>query len=308
MRLRSTWYDAWSPEIDSALSALPASSMCPPGLYATLLERSLAEGGRAAVVEDGNGPVAVVGLEREGRLRWRNLTNWLIPGFICPSADGMALEAIASLDAEISVAWWGMPEAARHPAIRESHDKPTSRLVVAEREAFWRSSKMWRTIVNARNRCSELGLRIDEPGDAEWTIRSWAAKWATPEEPRPEASADAQIEIARRLTAAGRLVTLVLHDDGRPLAGSTNFIDGDTITAGVLYRDESVGSLPTGVRIIDELFEYATRHGIREIDLGGGHAYKSRWAPTVGADYDLVLAPTLRHLAHSAVRTVTRRH
>lgn len=299
MRLRRTWLDRWSPGVESVVRALPASDLCPHELALTLLERNLATGGRIALVETKNEPVAVIGLEREGKLRWRTQTSWLIPGFACVAADGMALTAIGSLDAEVAVGWWRMPGVPAHPKIRESHEKPSCRLGVADREAFWRGSGMWRTIVTSRNRCARLAVRVNEPGDAEWIIRSWADKWATPEDPRPKLTAEAQIEIARQLTPSGKLFTLVLHDDdGTPLVGSTNFIDGNVAVAGVLYRDEIVGNLPTGVRMIDEVFEYCERTGLREFDLGGGYSYKSKWAPTNGANFDLILAPTMRHFAH----------
>lgn len=303
-RLRSTWLDRWSPAIESAVQLLPEAELCPRDLHLSLLERNLAAGGRVALVEHAGEPAAVIGLEREGRLRWRTSTSWLVPHFVCAAADDMVLPAIGSLDAEIAVGWWGMPVEPSHPTIRETHVKPTSRLAVSERESFWRSNKMWHTIVRARNRCASLQLRIDEPSDAEWVVRSWAEKWSTPENPRPRRTAEAQIEIARRLTPAGRYVTLVLHDDGRPLVGATSFIDGEICIAGVLFRDESVGNLPTGVRIIDESFQYAEQAGIRELNLGGGYSYKSKWAPTVGADLDIVLAPTMRHLAYKLTRAL----
>lgn len=296
-------FTRWSADIEHAVRALPENSSCPTELYLSILQRTVESGGRVDVVERSGAPIAVVGSEHDGRLRWRNVTNWLIPGFVCASADDDVLPALARLRIELAVAWWRMPLKPVSPAIREIRETATHRIAVSEREQYWRSSKMWRTVAHARNKCSELSLSINQPGDAEWVIRSAAQKWS-----EPGSITANKLDVARALTENGGYASFTLRDGERLLAGSTMHIDGHTGVAGVLYRDDSIGNLPTGVRIIDAVFDYCADNSISEFDLGGGYAYKQRWAPESGSRYEIVLASYMHHQLRRATRALHVQH
>ncbi len=304
-RLRSTWHRRWSPAIEEAVRAIPDTQLCPHDLYLTLLQMNISQGGRVAVVTDEGAPAAVVGLRREGRLRWRNLTSWILPGFVGAVSDEMVLPALASLNTEIALPWWRLSVKPEHPSIRTLREAPVNRVDLDKAEAYWRSSKMWATITRARRKCEGLEVHVDAPGDAEWIIRSEARKW-NPERFETDVTVEAKVEIARQLAEAGRYVTVTLRDGDQRLAGVTTLIDGSTAVSGILYRDESVGSLPTGVRVLDEIFSLSRERGLVDLDLGYSYPYKNQWAPQDGTVYDVIVSPPLHDLTHRAIDRLRR--
>jgi hypothetical protein len=305
-RLRVRWIPRWSSSIADAVQALPVGRLCSPELYATLLERSLRHDGRVAVVERGDDVVAVVGLQRDGRIRWKPVANWIIPDLVCAAADADVLPALAALGKEIAVSWWRRAAEPQGP-VRERHRIPTHVLEVAEREAYWRSTGRWRGVVKARERTDGLSLTIDEPGGYEWVVRSGAAKFTAGDQTR-FLTLEEQLLSIGYLESVGRHVTIVLRDGDRRLSGEAAIVDGDALVSVLAYRDESVGSLPTGVRTLDALFTLAEERGLREVDLGGTRPYKTAWAPVDGVHDELLVAPALAHRGRAlAKRLLSRR-
>lgn len=305
--LKVRTFTTWSDNIRNAVAHLPEPMICPTEVYLSVLRRTLSHGGRVAVVERATAPVAVIGLRRDGRFRWRNAADWLMPGFVCAASDGEILPAFAALRTEVALAWWRMPGPPTHPAIRELYETPVYRIGIDEREDYWRSTGYLRSIKAARKKCAALQVSVNGPGDAEWVIRSAGQKWSDGHVPADDASVDDKVDLADRLERSGRFFTLVLRDGDRRLAGTTNIVDGDVGVAGTLYRDDLVGSLPTGVRIIDEVLAYCAREGIAEFDFGGGYSYKARWGRPEGSRYELIMAPQLRYRARRSITELARR-
>ena len=290
-RLDSSWLTRWSNDITQAVRSLPGHPLCDHDLYLELLKQSLEANGAVAVVTKQGIPQVVLGLAPDGRWRWKNVTNWMIPGFIGATSDPRdILPAFAQSHREVFVAWWRMPVPPAGPAIQEMRAVDTHELQLADRDKFWRQGRTMKNIRHARSKCADLEITINEPGGAEWVIRSAATKW-NGSSAASTLETNLRIEIARALEPTGKHVTFVLRDGDRRLAGTTNIIDGDTIVGVGLYRDESVGSLPTGVRVMAEVFDYADGHGFVSVDMGGGYDYKSHWAPASGTRYDVVVAP-----------------
>jgi len=189
-----------------------------------------------------------------------------------------------------------------HPGIHELNTVPVHRMVIADREAYWRRGRQWRNVQVARRKCAELTVRVNAPGDAAWVIESWARKWAVDGKAVNDAAVRARIMIAEYLEPLGKHVTIVLSDGRGPLAGGTTLVHGPTLVAGVLYRDPGVGNLPTGVALIDRTFEHGAAAGFLVFDLGGGHDYKSKWAPEEGTRSDVVVSSSTAWHALQAVR------
>jgi len=293
----------WSASITDAVHHVGVAGDYPPELYASLLEHAVGSGGELAIVGPADDPTAVVGLLTAGTRRWANATNWLLPGVVCAGPPERALDAMAALRRDVAVAWWHMGTEPAHPAIRSDVGAPVRAVRLAEREAFWRTSGQWRAVKHARNRCEGLDVVVDGPGDAEWVVRCWAAKWSGTPGGDPEGFRVAErLEVASALAPRGRHMTVTLRAGDQRIAGATMVRVGDAMVAGVLYRDESVGGLPSGVRVIDASMTEAARRGALVFDLGGGHAYKSKWAPQVGLRHDLEIAPALSHWARTRVR------
>jgi CelD/BcsL family acetyltransferase involved in cellulose biosynthesis len=297
-KLRSAWFRSVTPELESAVRSLPEGPLCPPELLLSLLELNLAHGGRVALVERGGEPIAALGLRRDGRMRWRSMTNWLMPGTVGFAREEDVVPAVRALNVEVALVWFNTRTAPEGAGVHSAPVRANNVMEIAEREAYWHANRYIKTIRAARRKCAELTVDTDRSGDAEWVIRQTADKWAERGDRRDPFAIEANIEIARQLTPLGRFVTLALRDGETPLAGMTNFISGDTLVAAILFRDESVGALPTGVRIYDEGFEYCARAGLARLDMGTGFPYKKRWAPEAGFTYQFVVSPPLIALAH----------
>lgn len=298
---------SWSSTVTELASGLTQSRLCPPELYAELLERNLRSGGRIAVVERRNEPIALIGLQRDGRFRWKPVANWLVPDFVCAAADDDALPALAALGTEISVSWWRRSAFPAHEHVRERRDIATHHMAVAHREAYWRKTGRWRGIMKARQRCEGLTLSVNEPGGSEWVIHSAAVKWQGHEEAAQDATVHDRVDVVRHLESSGKHITLVLRDGDRRLSGEACIIDGDTLVSVLAYRDEEVGSLPTGIRTMDAIFQYAEQHGFANVDLGGHRPYKLAWAPEQGMRHEFLVAPRHRHHARQMVGRIRQR-
>ncbi|GAA4161187.1 hypothetical protein GCM10022286_18330 [Gryllotalpicola daejeonensis] len=306
-KLRSVWFRSVTADIENAVHALPADALCTRELFVDLLHLNVHSGGRIALVEQAGEPVAVFGLRREGRLRWRSMLDWLLPGVPGAVSEEQVVPALRKLNSEVAMVWWNTRTAPTGAGVQRAAPRAVNVLAIAEREAYWRSTRYWSTIRRAREKCAHLTVAIDRPGDAEWVVRNNLSKWDARGSHRDRFALEANLEIARQLTPLGRYETLVLRDGDIPLAGATNFRLGATTVAGVLYRDESVGGLPTGVRIIDESIEYSARAGVARFDLGASFPYKLKWAPEDGFLYEFVVSPPMISLAHRLRHAARRR-
>lgn len=287
-RLEVAWFDRWSSTLDHALDLLPEAETCPHELYRMLAQNETPAPKRTALVTGDDRPVAVVCLRMTGGSTWEPVTQWVVPGVVCPAVEGRLLPALAALEVDVVVAWWRMGEPPHHPSVGCLETTPVHRLRLSEREEYWRRSSQWKRVAQARRKCADLDVEVNAPGAAEWVIRRWEEKWRTASSEDP--GLGDRILAAQYLERIGRHYTITLAGRERILAGSTNTCHGDTLTAGVLYRDDSVGARPTGVRLIDLAFEVAEDAGLSRMDLGGGHGYKQSWAPADGTRSKFVVA------------------
>lgn len=297
----------WSEDITEAVKSLPVHPLCDHDLYLTVLEQNLAAKGVVTIVSRDDVPTVVLGLTPDGRLRWRNVTNWLIPGFVAATADTRdILPAFARTHREVFVAWWRMPEIPGGPDLQEVRAVDVHGLELIDRDRIWRQGRTLKNVRYAKSKCAGLQITINEPGAAEWVIRSAAMKWNGPAA-SSALETNLRVEVARALEPTGKYLTILLRDGERRLAGATNIIDDDTVVGMGLYRDDSASSLPTGVRVMAEVFDYAADNGLARIDMGGGYDYKSHWAPVCGTRYDVVVAPRIVYLGRRKAAQLLKR-
>lgn len=282
-KLKVSWYNDTTGAVDEALNYLPEGDLCPTDLYRSLLSIKTSESMRIVVVSDDGQPIAVSAMVRRGRFVWEPLTNWLFPGNPFPFAEGRNIEALSALDRQVPLAWWRMNNLpSTDHRITNIEIKPTYRMTdIARREEFWKSTDYLRHIKNIRNRTQRLEVRVGATEFAKQIVGGWHRKWI---DGNDASSAIAyRVRLAEALEPVGKHITVALLDDGKLIAGSTNFVHQGALVAGVSYLDPEYRKLGAGVRMIDTVFDVAEQRGLLAFDLGAGADYKAKWAPQSGS-------------------------
>jgi hypothetical protein len=294
--LRVHWWHAWDAELDAALEVLPESSACSRELYRLLIQHPPTTDKRTALVLHGSRPVAVAGVRRRAH-DWVPVTHYMLPGVIFPHEPGYLGSALAALGIEIAVGWWRMggppPEIA---GMHELERIPTFAAPLhGDWEQHWRAARHLKDVKQARRRCQDFTLRVNDPDDLDWTILNWEAKWrADPAVGRSDL-AD-RLAVARHLQDIGRNFTLTLTDRGRPVAGSTLVRQDNDLVGQYMYRSPDHDWYAVGTRLIDLTFQWGAEHGFDTMDIGGDHPrYKRHWAPETGAKYSFCVCPAVRY-------------
>lgn len=309
-RLHVAWLKGWTAELDQAQKVLPELDCCPADLYRELAVRSIgASAGRLAWITDGDGPVAIILLRRVNRLAWEPALQWLVPGSSFPVRRGMTGQALAALGVPVNMGWWRM-SSPLPPAtpLRNIVSVPTYRLdLTGDYEAHWRSTHILSKVRRMRRRFEALACDVDRPGAAEWVIANWSMRWNGTD--RAEAAIRDRILVAQALEARGEHHTIGLYDGDRMVAGSTVFVQGKDIVAGVYYTLPHYHQRGIDARLIDQSFSFAAGLGYSRFDIGGGLAYKAKWAPEEGSRETFTVAPQLFWHARrtgSAMRNLLR--
>jgi hypothetical protein len=289
---RVRWFDDWHPLLDEALASLPETDSCPHELFRLLVQNRTAAAKRVALVTTHDGPVALVGLRRQGPYAWAPVTQWLVPGAVCPAKPEYLVPALAALGVELSIVWWRMermpPEGSE---LRRLESVPTHRMrCSSDYERYWRTTRHFKTVANVRNRCRNLVLVVNVPGSAEWTIRNWDAKWRG-KSATVHPSLDDRLLAATYFEQRGMLYTLSLLDRGELVAGNMMMAHGRDLVGLVNYRRSEYNRYGVGDRLIDLAFSFAVERGFEVLDIGGGHDYKRHWAPEDGAYWQFRICP-----------------
>lgn len=294
-----TWFDAWCEELDEALASLPERQCMPHALYRSVMQAQDADATRIAMVTRDGVPVLIAGLHRCSQYVWEPICNWHAPGPVFPSQDGYLIEGLKALRLEIPLAWWRMGTPPSQRGIRSIETSDTYRLDLStDPQEHWRKTDYLRTIRNIRNRCKGFTYEINRPGAAEWVVRNWSRKWGLNED---HAGIEDRVRVAEWLEAHGLHLTVTLHDGSDIVGGSSNFIHGGELVAGVIYHEERYRSKGAGVRLIDLAFEVAMQRNLRAFDLGGKADYKRKWAPASGTRSSLIVAPRYLYYGRRAV-------
>jgi GNAT superfamily N-acetyltransferase len=303
--IRREVFGGWSPALESAATALPESEMCSRDLLRRVCATSMPK--RIVLARDADGPVAIVPFFEQGN-RWEPMLQWVVPatlGLVRAGADVLA--AFPQL-VRTHVGWWrqSAPPPASFAIYNVQHVRSHGMPLADDPVPHWKSSGHWNTVRQSRNKCTEYALRVNAPGMAEWTIRNWEGHWrATTGGSYPEMPV--RLVAAAELEGRGVHHTLTLHDGEKPLAGHTFLRHGLDVVWQVTYRDVEYDRQGVGTRLMDLAFDWARALGARNIDLGGLHAYKGRWAPELGDRYEFDhLHPAVRALRAGARRVRER--
>lgn len=291
--LHTHWFDTWNGTLDEVLEEPLNFGGYPPELWRLLALNRGRTPRKIGLVTDHDVPVALAVLRHRGH-HWEPATQFMLPGEVFPVREDYLLRAMISLDVDLDIAWWRMSAPPpTHPWIRSCVATPTHRLsLIGDIEQFWRRSNRMKDIRNARNRCRGLNFSIDDPFASKWIICHWAEKWSSSCEALAE-EVDDRVITANCLAAHGLHHALLLSDGGKPVAGATMTVQGDTFVAGVIYRDPGYDRFSVGTRLIDLSFQWATEAGFQMYDIGGGHEYKHGWAPCDGERWQLRICPPL---------------
>lgn len=288
-------------DVDAALQILPAPANCPRELYRELLECGSSDERRVVVVAAGDEPLAVVGLRRR-QWSWELITNWVVPGHLFPVKPGQLAEALRAIEEPLFISWWrqqqspptGLP-------IRGLRRVPThGTQLEVDLDAMWRELGLSRSLKQARERTRGFELEVNAPGACEWVIGKWVERWQGPGAGETPELLD-RVTVARHLEQVGQHFTLTLRHGDRWVAGNTNVVHGCDFVCQTSWRDLDYASHNVGVRLEELSFRWAQQAGFRYYDLGGGHAYKRKWAPVAGERCEFECATAAGFLFRRAV-------
>jgi GNAT superfamily N-acetyltransferase len=298
-KLRISWFEGWDVELDDALRELPQLRGCPHELYRLLAMAPAQTPKRTALVADDDGIVAVVALRQKDR-HWEPVTQGIIPRAIAPCRDGDAVAALAMINVDARVQYW--PQLPEHPSVRAGVPHDVYRIRTDDDfEKYWRASGHLSTVKNVRRHTKDFTLAVDRPGDARWTIASWAERWR--DDPQQEAVVAGDLLLAAEyLEPRGKHHTFVLRDGEAPVAGYTFMVEANDIVFSRTHFDPAYAKHGVGTRTLDLVYDWAAKSTYDWIDLGGAHGYKERWAPRAGQRWDFSVCPAHLHAAKRAAR------
>lgn len=305
--LRVRWFETWRPELDAALRQLPEMETCPNELFGLLVRNGSAAKKRIALVSERGRPTAVIGLRRR-RFAWASVCDGVIPGAIAPAAPGRLWDSIAALGKFVWVNDWTGP-LPRHPNVFCDESLPVYRFSTdVDLDAFWSERGNVNALKKARRRCERAGgtmeFEVDHPDAARWILDGWERDWC--DDPWVEHLSASDLRIAAAyLGARGMQHTFRLLHDGRPVVGFTAFAGGDTLYPQHSHRDPAYDRLGVGVRLDEMFFRWTQTTHYRTVDLGGGFAYKARWAVQDAVRTRFAIAP--RHLVVARTAAYTMR-
>ena len=100
--LHVAWFDGWCTVLDNALRELPEMENCPHELFRSTMQSPSSTRKRTALVTEGDGAVAVVGLRQEGK-HWVPAMQGIVPGAIAPAREGYLFRALRALRVDVRI-------------------------------------------------------------------------------------------------------------------------------------------------------------------------------------------------------------
>jgi GNAT superfamily N-acetyltransferase len=292
-RMRVEWLDSRR-AVEDALSDLPKSVEW-PGVYETLAE-SMGVAKRAEVVLDRGNLVALILLRCAASNTWQLATNWIIPGFLFPACPGYTYMALENIPQTVHVGWWRIDDPTPvGPRMFDLKETPTHRMdCAADPEIYWKESGNLKFLRHARHKCKKFEIQVNPSKGYEWVIRKWALKWRA-ESCIIDSELEDRIAVAKHLESIGKYYTFIVYDGNQQVAGATLVRHRSSLVAGVNYRSPEYNSYGVGSYLYEHIFKWAAKYGYRDLDIGGGMAYKRLWAPVAGAKYEFTVSPVWAH-------------
>jgi CelD/BcsL family acetyltransferase involved in cellulose biosynthesis len=120
-------------------------------------------------------------------------------------------------------------------------------------------------------------------------------------------------EVADRVAAAeymeesGQIVSILVVDGNKKVGGITCIAHNNELVHGVPFRNHDYDKLGVGKYIFYLVFETARKLNLKAVDLGGGHAYKKRFARIKGGKYEMrVCGNVVKYQLDRAMRRLHR--
>ena len=176
---------------------------------------------------------------------------------------------------------------------------------------------------NLRSRLRRLSERgtvsfrtVSRPSEVRWAMvaltelhaRRWRGQHTSTIFSSSSAARRFYAEAARRYAERGMLDLTLLEVDGRPVAGSLGFVDGETYYYYLPAWEPELAPLAPSSLLLAHLIERAYERGLTRFDfMLGDEPYKSRWATEERETVNLVISsPTLRGQAAFAALVGTQ--
>lgn len=173
------------------------------------------------------------------------------------------------------------------------------------------NSRPGRFRYNLRSRLRRLEERgtvtfrtVGRPSEVRWAMvaltelhaRRWRGQHTATIFSSSSAARRFYAEAAQRYAERGMLDLTLLEVDGRPVAGSLGFVDGDTYYYYLPAFEPELAPLAPSSLLLSHLIERAYERGLKRFDfMLGDEPYKARWATEERETVNLVVgAPTLR--------------
>jgi len=297
--LQVVWFDGWRPVLDNALHELPEMEGCPHELFRMIMQNPSSTRKRTALVMEGDGPVAVVGLREQGR-HWVPAMQGIIPECIAPARDGFLFPALKALDVDVRISGSPTPPPTSTRARNVTAVPIFKEDCQADFEQYWRKSHYMETIRLARNRAKAFTFEVDRPGSAALIIAKWEEQWRDHPDQQTIIASDLVVA-AEHPQQRDQWHSFLLLDGDVPAAGITGLVLGNDLVATVMFRDKRYDWHYVGTRILDLLTQWAAEHGFAKLDMGGWYSYKAKWAPQDGEHWDFRICPLRQHLREQVI-------
>lgn len=285
-----------------ALAEFPAQPDWPVDLYRLLIDQVPRNRRVIFLCTKDDAPAGVLALARDNHGTWEPVTQWVLPGWMGPVQPSLLTSIASTIPIRSRFAWWRMVEPVPECGgnVRRVREEETYAIKTsADYEAYWKSTGQIRSVLKARRRCSGMKFAVNQPGAARWVITRSDELWRTAPD-KPTAHMMGRIAAAEHLEPLGRHFTLTLQDVDKWVAGDTYVVHRGDLVALCTFRDRSYDHFGVGNRLLDMAFSWGRGMRFESVDLGGGYAYKVRWAPATGSKSTVLVSPLLPCMGYRA--------
>jgi Acetyltransferase (GNAT) domain len=298
------WSSNWGPQHDRMLDDLAFLDDDDRQLHRLLGRTTDATKVHATVAADG-APIAVVSLRRRPGF-WEPASAQCLPGTPIACVPDQLGRVLRGLGREVRIGSLYRDPSDLHPLVTRSYQRYGADLR-GDYEAHW-PHRGGMNYLAARKKTVGFDVRIDHPGDLEWTVNRWAEFWRD-NETGEVASAPDRLAVWGHLQGV-RTHSVMLAKDDQPVAGCVHFCVDGVVKFECTGRDLAFEKQRVGTRVLDVSFEWAKQAGYDIFDMGGGADYKHWWAPPYATSYEAVFVPPLvqrvNRFAHRARSLASR--
>lgn len=287
-----SWLREWTTEADAALRALPAELYTDPEILRTIWDYGVGRRRqRFGIVRTETGSVVGVLLLKQAGIRWRPLTEDLLPA----SRFAVLPEFIDCTLASLRCYLWSDYSIFYRPPAASPRLSIQSSAVVDLREPYvelMRRKNYNRRDRQCRAKTADMTIIEDRWEDLPSALDTWAAAWTARGFQSSARQRDERLLVLELLARRGQLKTFSLWDGDVLAAHIANVVDGDVLHLQVTTTRPEYRDRYAGIRMCLATLDWAYANGLREYDLGPTHlGYKMLWGELVERTYVLSVGP-----------------